>query len=189
MRKGGFGLVYRARDTNLGDTVVIKQSIFTHEFVRREYSGWSEEKINRTVEAFQKAFELEARLLRKLKHQALPRVIDYFCDEKGNQFFVMDFIEGKDLHEMLADRETRKLGPFPLEDVLNWADQLLDALHYLHRLTIIHRDIKPSNLKLTNDGQIVLLDFGLAKGAAAGMSVMKPSEYASTPEYASLERT
>src|SRR5258707_3323154 len=85
----------------------------------------------------------------------------------------MQYIAGEDLSVMLA----QKNGPFPQAEVLRWADQLCDALDYLHTQDpqIIHRDIKPQNLKLTARGQIVLLDFGLAKGSAGQMSVVTTS--------------
>src|SRR5678815_2827340 len=100
----------------------------------------------------------------------------------------MQFIPGDDLSEMMA----RKRGPFPANQVLTWADQLLDALDYLHTQDpqIIHRDIKPQNLKLTSRGQIILLDFGLAKGQGGGVSVVTTSAsiFGYTPNYAPLEQ-
>ena len=74
----------------------------------------------------------------------------------------MEFIEGSDLSELLKRRKV----PFPLAEVLRWADELLDALDYLHTQDppVVHRDIKPPNIKLTPRGSVVLLDFGLAKG-------------------------
>src|SRR5205085_2668607 len=93
-----------------------------------------------------------------------------------------------DLSEMM----TRKRGPFPADQVLTWADQLLDALDYLHTQDpqIIHRDIKPQNLKLTSRGQIILLDFGLAKGQAGDISRINTaaSIFGYTPNYAPLEQ-
>ena len=86
----------------------------------------------------------------------------------------------------------RKRGPFPLVQVLSWADQLLDALDYLHTQDpqIVHRDIKPQNLKLTSRGQIILLDFGLAKGQVGEISRVTTSAsiFGYTPNYAPLEQ-
>src|SRR5258708_26280999 len=98
-----------------------------------------------------------------MHHPDLPRVSDHFNEPDG-QFLVMQYIAGEDLAAMLGQRNAA----FPQEEVLRWADQLCDALDYLHTQDpqIIHRDIKPQNLKLTARGQIVLLDFGLAKGSA-----------------------
>ena len=141
------GAVYEAVDQRLDTTVALKETLFADERLRKQ-------------------FEREARLLARLHHPALPRVSDHFSEDDG-QFLVMQFIPGDDLSEMM----TRKRSPFPANQVLTWADQLLDALDYLHTQDpqIVHRDIKPQNLKLTSRGQIILLDFGLAKGQA-GMS-------------------
>jgi predicted Ser/Thr protein kinase len=139
---GGMGAVYLATDQRFGSTVAIKETFFTDENLRR-------------------AFEREARLLNSLRHAALARVSDHFTDGQG-QFLVMEYIPGDDLSELLAQRSSA----FPVSEVMTWADQLLDALDYLHtqEMPVVHRDIKPQNLKLTNRGQIILLDFGLAKG-------------------------
>lgn len=93
-----------------------------------------------------KAFEHEADLLSRLRHPVLPRVTDYFIVD-GEHFLVMDFIPGDDLEILLSRRNQA----FAVADVLLWADQLLDALNYLHTQhpPVIHRDIKPANLKLT----------------------------------------
>jgi serine/threonine protein kinase len=166
--QGGMGAVYEAVDQRLDTTVALKETLFTDEKLRKQ-------------------FEREARLLARLHHQALPRVSDHFSEGDG-QFLVMQYVAGDDLSEMLAQRN----GPFPQEEVLRWADQLYDALDYLHTQDpeIIHRDIKPQNLKLTARGQVVLLDFGLAKGYAGQMSVVTTSAsiFGYTPNYAPLEQ-
>ena len=165
---GGMGAVYLARDQRLGHTVALKETFFTEERMRR-------------------AFEREARLLASLRHPALPKVTDHF-DEDGGQFIVMEFISGDDLEILLAERGR----PFPLEQVLIWADELLKALDYLHNQDppILHRDIKPANLKLTPQGEIILLDFGLAKGTAGQTSSVMTSRsvFGFTPNFAPLEQ-
>src|SRR5918995_2253695 len=166
--QGGMGAVYEAVDQRLDTTVALKETLFSEERLRKQ-------------------FEREARLLARLHHPALPRVSDHFSEGDG-QFLVMQFIPGDDLSEMM----TRKRGPFPADQVLTWADQLLDALDYLHTQDpqIVHRDIKPQNLKLTSRGQIILLDFGLAKGQAGEISRITTSAsiFGYTPNYAPLEQ-
>jgi serine/threonine protein kinase len=100
----------------------------------------------------------------------------------------MELIGGDDLADLLARRQT----PFLLEDVLKWADQLLDALDYLHTLEmpVIHRDLKPQNLKLTARGKIKLLDFGIAKGTDAQIAntITNKTFIAATLNYSPLEQ-
>src|SRR5205085_3494807 len=168
LSQGGMGAVYQALDHRLDITVALKECFFSEELLRRQ-------------------FEREARLLAKLRHPAITRVIDHFTEGEG-QFLVMEFIPGPDLLEMLKARG----GPFPPGDVLRWGDQLLDALDYLHgqEPQIIHRDIKPQNLKLINAGQIILLDFGLAKSTANQASRVNDSRsiFGYTQHYAPLEQ-
>lgn len=140
--RGGMGTVYEAVDRRLGITVAVKQ--------------------RNSEERFHHLFEREARLLAALRHPALPRVMDHFVVPEG-QFLVMEFVLGDDLATILAlERQ-----PFAVEQVLRWGDQLMDVLAYLHsqQPPVIHRDIKPQNLKLSSAGEIMLLDFGLARGA------------------------
>ena len=165
--KGGMGAVYEAVDLRLGHTVALKQTLTSDEEL------W-------------KQFEREARLMARLNHPVLPRVSDYFT-EGHRAFLVMQFVEGTDLAEIIAQQP----GPFPRQAVVAWADQLLDALVYLHsrERQIIHRDIKPHNLKVTPTGQIALLDFGLAKTQAeAAGDVSCTSVFGYTPRYAPIEQ-
>jgi serine/threonine protein kinase len=165
---GGMGAVYEAIDLRLGHTVALKQTLTNDE------EQW-------------KQFEHEARLMAWLNHPVLPRVSDYFT-EGHRAFFVMQFVAGSDLAAILAQQP----GPLPRNAVVAWADQLLDALIYLHthERQIIHRDIKPHNLKITPTGQIVLLDFGLAKTQSADPSgsISCTSVFGYTPRYAPLEQ-
>jgi len=167
LARGGMGTVYEAVDERLDATVALKETSLDSEEFRRQ-------------------FEREARLLARLSHPALPRVSDHF-DEGGGQFLVMQFVGGPDLEEM---RRAREGGAFPVAQVLEWADQLLDALDYLHSQepSVIHRDIKPQNLKLGARGQIILLDFGLAKGYTTQTTPLAASVVGYTPAYAPLEQ-
>ncbi|PYT01701.1 MAG: hypothetical protein DMF63_02320 [Acidobacteria bacterium] len=166
--QGGMGAVYVATDERFGSTVAIKETLFMDDNYRR-------------------AIEREARLLNSLKHVALPRVTDHFLEENV-QFLVMEFIAGEDLAHTLESGGR----PFPADTVLKWADQLLDALDFLHNQVnpVIHRDIKPQNLKVTPTGQIILLDFGLAKGnpTDAGHQTAAKSIFGYSRNYASLEQ-
>lgn len=165
--RGGMGAVYEAIDLRLDAVVALKETFSVEDRLRRQ-------------------FEQEARLLAQLHHPALPRVSDYFT-EGDRAFLVMQFIAGADLAEIIATQP----GPFPRNQVIAWADQLLDALIYLHTRDrqIIHRDIKPHNLKVTSNGQIALLDFGLAKAQTADVSGnSSTSIFGYTRRYSPLEQ-
>jgi serine/threonine protein kinase len=165
--RGGMGAVYEAVDQRLGITVALKATLSRAPSMRKQ-------------------FEHEARLLASLQHSALPRVTDHFVE--GNRaFLVMQFIAGVDLARIIAQQP----GPFPRDQVIAWADQLLDALIYLHShdRQVIHRDIKPHNLKLAATGQIALLDFGLARASSADTSVtVSRGFFGYTRQYAPLEQ-
>lgn len=168
--QGGMGAVYLATDTRLRSSVALKETLVEGD-------------------AFRKAFEREAHLLASLRHPALPVVSDHFTEGEG-QFLVMQYIPGEDLSKLCESNG----GPFPLSVVLRWADQLLDALDYLHTRspTVLHRDIKPQNMKLTERGELILLDFGLAKGTASSQGKSQLSAGSSvvgfTLAYAPLEQ-
>ncbi len=165
--KGGMGEVYLAVDKRLGHKVALKRTFFTDD------------------EILAAAFEREARTLASLRHPVLPKVSDHFT-ENGEQYLIMEFIDGEDLSKRI---ELSKKA-FPINWVLFWADELLEALAYLHtqKPAIIHRDIKPQNLKLTNDNHIILLDFGLAKNNAGQALNSTGSVVGYTPHYAPMEQ-
>jgi len=165
--QGGMGRVYEATDQRFKSEVAIKQALSFH---------------NSQLRA---TFEREARLLAILKHPSIPRVTDYFTEEDG-QFLIMDFVSGPNLDELLVQRNK----PFPPDEAIELLDQLLATLEFLHSRAspIIHRDIKPLNLKLV-DGQINLLDFGLAKGTPAYSQMSSGKSLpAYTHSYAPLEQ-
>src|SRR5215813_11668433 len=164
--KGGMGAVYEAMDERLEATVALKETLSSDVRLRRQ-------------------FQQEACLLAQLSHPALPRVSDYFVED-DRAFLVMQFITGVDLAEIIANQP----GPFPRHQVVAWADQLLDALIFLHtrERQIVHRDIKPHNLKLTPSGTIALLDFGLAKAQVSDRATRDNSIFGYTRRYAPLEQ-
>src|SRR2546422_9048482 len=141
---GGMGEVYRARDTKLGRDVALK--LLPPAF---------------TADADRAArFEREARLLASLNHPHIGAI--YGFEDAGNvPALVLELVEG----DTLDDRVRR--GPLPFSEALAVAQQIADALDAAHRAGIIHRDLKPSNIKITPDGVVKVLDFGLAKALAA----------------------
>lgn len=146
LAEGGMGAIYRGYDTKLDIEVALKENFF------------------QTPESIQQ-FEQEARILARLHHPNLPRVIDHFTFD-GKQYLVMDYVDGLDLWELFKTRKD----PLEEADALDYIIQVCDAVAYLHRQTppIIHRDIKPQNIKVTSDGRAVLVDFGIAKMVGSG---------------------
>lgn len=165
---GGFGAVFLAEDTRFSgnNLVAIKQ-------------------IQQNNPAIAKSFRREADLLYNLSHTNLPKVTNCF-QEDGANFIVMDYISGEDLAQNLI-----KGKHFSVAEVLKVADKVLDALEYLHSVTIFHRDIKPHNIKIDETGKIYLLDFGTAKGTFDETTLTQnvgQSITGFTPFYAPLEQ-
>ncbi len=149
--KGGMGEVYQAKDLKLGRDVAIK--ILPDEF------ALDADRVAR--------FQREAKLLASLNHPNIAAI--YGLEEsEGTNFLVMELVEG----ETLADRIKR--GPIPVEEALKLALQITEALEAAHEKGVIHRDLKPANIKVTPDGKVKVLDFGLAKAFAEDQGEMKP---------------
>jgi serine/threonine protein kinase len=138
--KGGMGEVYRARDTKLKRDVAIK--ILPDEFSR------DPDRMTR--------FQREAEVLASLNHQNIAAIYD-LQEADGSRYLVLEFVDG----ETLADRLKR--GPIPMREALDIATSISEALEAAHEKGIVHRDLKPANVKITADGKVKVLDFGLAK--------------------------
>lgn len=133
-------------------------------------------------------FQREATVLARLDHPNLPKVSDFFSIG-GRDYLVMDFVPGKDLRTLMND--ARRRGETLSErQVLGWANQLADALTYMHSQTppILHRDIKPSNLKVTPSGLLKLVDFGLVKILASDEVTITVLQGRGTALYTPLEQ-
>ena len=133
-------------------------------------------------------FFREATVLARLDHPNLPKVSDYFSIGL-HDYLVMDYVPGEDLRALML--EAREKDTFLHEtDVLNWSNQLANALVYLHNQIppILHRDIKPSNLKLTPNGIVKLVDFGLVKVLAPGEVTITILQGQGTALYTPLEQ-
>src|SRR5450755_4716398 len=137
---GGMGEVWKARDARLGREVAIK--VLPEDFFD------DKDKVAR--------FEREAKLLAALNHPNIAAIYS-FEEIEGRHILVMELVEGEDLGQRLAS------GPLSLEESLSVARQIAEALEAAHEKGIIHRDLKPGNVKVTPDGRVKLLDFGLAK--------------------------
>ncbi|OQY34464.1 MAG: protein kinase [Anaerolineaceae bacterium 4572_5.1] len=150
--QGGTGSIYLAEDLRLEGRLCALKEV--------EHDRSLPPKI---FEEAREQFMREATVLARLDHPNLPKVSDFFSRDTRD-YLVMDYVPGDDLRTLMLDARRHKT--FLREDVvLGWANQLANALTYLHRQNppIIHRDIKPSNLKLTPSGLVKLVDFGLVK--------------------------
>ena len=160
--KGGMGEVYRARDTKLKREVAIK--ILPDEFSR------DRDRVSR--------FQREAEVLASLNHPNIA-AIHNLEEANGSRYLVLELVEGETLAERL------KRGPLPIEEALNIAKSICEALEAAHEKGVVHRDLKPANVKITPDGKVKVLDFGLAKafeteGSNANLSNLPTLSMAAT---------
>ena len=147
---GGMGEVYRATDTKLGRDVALK--------VLPEAFAQDTQRMQR--------FQREAQVLASLNHPGIAAI--YGFEESGSTHaLAMELVEGPTLAERIGQ------GPIPVEEALPLAKQIAEALEYAHDHGIIHRDLKPANIKLTPDGKVKILDFGLAKALAGEVSQLE----------------
>ena len=158
---GGMGAVYRARQVSLDRPVAIK--ILPPEFGRQE--------------DFADRFKSEARAMAKLNHTHIVGVYDFGITKEGHLYLVMEWVEGQTLHTLIQK------GSVPVRKAANLAMQLCEALAFAHHHKILHRDIKPGNIMISEDDQVKVADFGLAR-PITGEAEENPY---GTPDYAAPE--
>jgi serine/threonine-protein kinase len=173
---GGFGAVYLAEDIQKNNAFCAVKSMFDN-------PNWTVSERAQNIHSFQE----EANILRSLSHQNLPKVTDVFAGG-GKQYFVMEFVTGQNLKDIID--KSNVTGGIIESQVMGWMIQICDALEYLHSKHIIHRDIKPANIRFTPEGQVKLVDFGIAKVFDPGNPDREtdPMKRAATPGYAPLEQ-
>jgi serine/threonine protein kinase len=159
---GGFGAVYKARDTREGERLVAVKGI--------NLQGLSAQEIIEATDAFNR----EAEILSTLSHPLLPTIFDRFSDPE-HWYLVMTYIDGSTLDEYLQQHQVSGLhvtAGLPLSETLTIALQLCDALHYLHsqQPAVIFRDLKPGNIMRTRKGRLYLIDFGIARRFKPGQA-------------------
>lgn len=168
---GGMGSVYRARDLHFPNVVKLVA-------VKEMINLAPDPLVRQTIV---QNFEREANMLATLNHPAIPRIYDYFSED-NRSYLVLEFIHGKDLESVIGDAN----GFLPEDQVISWAIQLCDVLEYLHGHKpdpIIFRDMKPSNVMINHNGDVVLVDFGIAKTFQTGQKgTMIGTEGYSPPE-------
>jgi outer membrane protein assembly factor BamB len=170
--RGGMGAVYQALDQRLNNSIVAIKEMSTNAVGPGN------------IQAAIAAFKTEATMLISLRHQALPRITDFFAKGEDRWYLVMDYIEGTTLKQTAQER-----GKIPEAEVRNWAKQLCDILNFLHtrKPPVIFRDLKPANIMLTPDGVIKLIDFGIARhfrqGQTADTSAYGSAGFAPPEQY------
>jgi serine/threonine-protein kinase len=163
--KGGYGLVYRARQEGINREVAIKM-------ILPDYAG---------NDAFRQRFDQEARLVATLEHPYIVPLYDYWQDQQG-AFLVMRYLRGGSLRARL-----RQGNPLGLTEVLHLLGQAGDALATAHLAGVVHRDCKPDNLLLDERGNVYLSDFGIAKDLNLDLKLTK-SGIVGSPAYLSPEQ-
>jgi len=169
--RGGMGVVYKGRDSRL-DRVVAVKAMPAHLLQDA---------------AAQTRFRREARLLASLSHPNIGAIYDIIEQAKGVGYLILEYVPG----QTLAERITK--GPLKLEEALTIALQIAEAVAAAHEHDVIHRDLKPGNIKITPEGRVKVLDFGLAKAVGGEPSekpstTTEPGRIIGTPAYMSPEQ-
>ena len=168
------GMIYDAYDTVRDTDVVVKEIAVRLSRV----TTMSQQ------ESLKANFANQAKILTTIDHESLLHVHDYFS-EIGRQYLVMESVDGDDL-AALSERNTKA---FAISDIVDWADQLLDALNYLHTFhpPIIHRNVRPENIKLNSNGRIKLLAFGIEDAADQNLTTTLHNVSSTAVNYSPLE--
>lgn len=146
--RGGMGEVWRARDESLGRQVAVK--------CLKPMGPQHDQDFTRIL---RERFRREARVAAALQHRGVTVVHD-FGEHDGVLYLVMELLDGRNLSQLLEDN---KQHPLPVDDVVDIAEQVADALGYTHQQGIIHRDLKPANIMRLADGTVKICDFGIAR--------------------------
>ena len=157
---GGFGVTYLAHHNPLDIDVCIKE-FFPKDYCNRDAFSYevtvSTSGNVETVENFMRKFIKEAKSIARQHHEGIIKILDIF-EENGTAYYVMDYIEGQSLKQLVEAR-----GPLPLDEALGYIRQAAGALGYLHGRNMNHLDVKPSNMMVDHSGKLALIDFGLSK--------------------------
>jgi serine/threonine protein kinase/Tfp pilus assembly protein PilF len=163
--KGGMGKVYKALDTRINERIALK-------LIKPEIAS-----DRKTIERFSN----ELKMARKISQRNVCRMYD-LGEEKGSHYITMEFVPGEDLHRLI-----RKVGQFSAGKTISIAKQVCEGLTEAHRLKVVHRDLKPQNIMVDEEGNVRIMDFGIARSIKAegitGAGVM-----IGTPEYMSPEQ-
>jgi len=182
--QGGFGITYRGANQLLKFTVAIKEffpegcsraqdgkTVIPHPNIAADFPKWKHK------------FLQEAQTLAKLSHPSIVKVLDFF-EENNTAYMVMEFLKGQTLESYIQS----KGGRLSQEEALKLIKQIAEAVKYIHSHNILHRDLKPDNIILTDDGRLVLIDFGNAKDLSSSTQRTSSTTAVLTPGYGAPEQ-
>jgi len=166
--RGAMGVVYRARDTQIGRVVALKVILTANASPQ-------------DIERYKQRFRREAQAAGRLSHPGIVTIHDIAEDEAGQPYLVMEYIEGRPLNLLLGPT-----AQVPLDRLLDIGIQVAEALDYAHKSGIVHRDIKPPNILVTSEGRAKIADFGIAR--MEGTELTQEGTSVGTPSYMSPEQ-